>query len=226
MLHAAQRAGARVVYAGSSSAYGDQDVQYKHEAMREDPLSPYAAAKLAGEEGIEAVHRAHTLLLRGTAYLRQAEAQNCIVRHNRDCCILPLRGGGVHSVPEPAVQARASFEQYLKLRPNDGRAIWLLNILAMAVGDYPQAVPARYLVPPKAFASEYDVGRFWDIAPALSVDTFNLCGGVIADDFDGDGLIDIVTSTYDPGGALTCAETRRSVGRPGRSKYRAGTVGN
>jgi len=49
VLHAAQRAGARVVYAGSSSAYGDQDVQYKHEAMREDPLSPYAAAKLAGE---------------------------------------------------------------------------------------------------------------------------------------------------------------------------------
>ena len=49
VLHAAQRAGARVVYAGSSSAYGDQDVPAKHEGLREDPLSPYAAAKLAGE---------------------------------------------------------------------------------------------------------------------------------------------------------------------------------
>ncbi|MCA8963951.1 MAG: NAD-dependent epimerase/dehydratase family protein [Planctomycetes bacterium] len=49
VLHAARIAGARVVYAGSSSAYGDQDVLVKHEQLREDPLSPYAAAKLAGE---------------------------------------------------------------------------------------------------------------------------------------------------------------------------------
>lgn len=49
VLFAAQQNGARVVYAGSSSAYGDQDGQWKHEAMREDPLSPYAASKLAGE---------------------------------------------------------------------------------------------------------------------------------------------------------------------------------
>jgi UDP-glucose 4-epimerase len=49
VLHAAHRAKARVVYAGSSSAYGDQQAEAKHEALREDPLSPYAAAKLAGE---------------------------------------------------------------------------------------------------------------------------------------------------------------------------------
>jgi UDP-glucose 4-epimerase len=49
VLFAAQRAGARVVYAGSSSAYGDQPQQLKHEGLREDPRSPYAAAKLAGE---------------------------------------------------------------------------------------------------------------------------------------------------------------------------------
>ncbi len=49
VLQAAKQAGARVVYAGSSSAYGDQEVLMKHEQLREDPLSPYAAAKLAGE---------------------------------------------------------------------------------------------------------------------------------------------------------------------------------
>jgi len=41
------------------------------------------------------------------------------------------------------------------------------------------------------------------VAAEIGVDTFNLCGGVIADDFDGDGLIDILTSTYDPHGPLT-----------------------
>jgi len=49
VLDAARRQQARVVYAGSSSAYGDQDVARKHESLREAPLSPYAAAKLAGE---------------------------------------------------------------------------------------------------------------------------------------------------------------------------------
>jgi nucleoside-diphosphate-sugar epimerase len=39
----------RVVYAASSSAYGDQPTLPKAEEMRPDPLSPYAVAKLVGE---------------------------------------------------------------------------------------------------------------------------------------------------------------------------------
>jgi nucleoside-diphosphate-sugar epimerase len=39
----------RVIYAASSSAYGDQPTLPKNEAMLPDPLSPYAVAKLVGE---------------------------------------------------------------------------------------------------------------------------------------------------------------------------------
>jgi len=39
----------RVVYAASSSAYGDQPTLPKVETMQPEPLSPYAAAKLMGE---------------------------------------------------------------------------------------------------------------------------------------------------------------------------------
>jgi len=39
----------RVVYAASSSAYGDQPTLPKDEQMLPDPLSPYAVAKLVGE---------------------------------------------------------------------------------------------------------------------------------------------------------------------------------
>src|SRR5262250_3019513 len=39
----------RVVYAASSSAYGDQPTLPKVESMAPDPLSPYAVAKLVGE---------------------------------------------------------------------------------------------------------------------------------------------------------------------------------
>jgi UDP-glucose 4-epimerase len=39
----------RLIYAGSSSAYGDTEVSPKHEGIKPDPLSPYAVQKLAGE---------------------------------------------------------------------------------------------------------------------------------------------------------------------------------
>jgi len=44
----------RIVYASSSSAYGDQDVSPKVETLPNDPRSPYAASKLAGEALIQA----------------------------------------------------------------------------------------------------------------------------------------------------------------------------
>jgi UDP-glucose 4-epimerase len=50
LLDAARRGGVRrVVYAGSSSAYGDQPTPAKHEGLLPSPLSPYAAAKLGAE---------------------------------------------------------------------------------------------------------------------------------------------------------------------------------
>ncbi len=39
----------RIVYASSSSVYGNNDVLPKHESMPPRPMSPYAASKLAGE---------------------------------------------------------------------------------------------------------------------------------------------------------------------------------
>jgi UDP-glucose 4-epimerase len=50
LLMAAKKAGVRrVVYAASSSAYGDTPTLPKVETMRPAPLSPYAVSKLAGE---------------------------------------------------------------------------------------------------------------------------------------------------------------------------------
>ncbi len=50
LFDAAQRAGVRrIVYAGSSSAYGDSPVLPKEETHRGDPLSPYAVTKYVGE---------------------------------------------------------------------------------------------------------------------------------------------------------------------------------
>ncbi len=49
LLAAKEQGVRRVIYAASSSAYGDQPTLPKLESMRPEPLSPYAAAKLVGE---------------------------------------------------------------------------------------------------------------------------------------------------------------------------------
>jgi UDP-glucose 4-epimerase len=51
----------RVVYAASSSAYGDTPTLPKHEAMSPDPISPYAVAKLASEHYMVSFYRCYRL---------------------------------------------------------------------------------------------------------------------------------------------------------------------
>src|SRR5215831_3380722 len=51
----------RVVYAASSSAYGDTPTLPKHEEMRPDPISPYAVAKLASENYMVSFYRCYGL---------------------------------------------------------------------------------------------------------------------------------------------------------------------
>src|SRR5579863_657139 len=51
----------RVVYAASSSAYGDTPTLPKHEAMKPDPISPYAVAKLASEQYMISFFRCYGL---------------------------------------------------------------------------------------------------------------------------------------------------------------------
>jgi UDP-glucose 4-epimerase len=51
----------RLVYAASSSAYGDTPTLPKHEAMKPDPISPYAVAKLASEHYLISFYRCYQL---------------------------------------------------------------------------------------------------------------------------------------------------------------------
>jgi UDP-glucose 4-epimerase len=62
LLVAARDAGVRrVVYAGSSAAYGDKPTLPKHEGMIPDPISPYAVGKLAGEYYMRSFTRVYGL---------------------------------------------------------------------------------------------------------------------------------------------------------------------
>lgn len=62
VLKAAQESGVRrVVYAASSSAYGDNDVEYKIETLSPAPISPYGVAKLAGEMYCQVFYKVYGL---------------------------------------------------------------------------------------------------------------------------------------------------------------------
>lgn len=62
VLVAARAAGVRrVMYAGSSSAYGESPTLPKQEAMVPSPISPYAVAKLAGEQYMRSFYRVYGL---------------------------------------------------------------------------------------------------------------------------------------------------------------------
>ena len=134
--------------------------------------------------------------------LKQGELSNRTNPSARLVCTLPLGNAqGLEDRTGPT-NAIAYLTRLLKMHPGDVRYRWLLNVAHMTLGTYPEGVPEQLRVPDEGLASGYDIGRFEEIAAKVGMDARNLAGGSIMDDFDNDGLLDIVTSTWDPGGAI------------------------
>ena len=96
-------------------------------------------------------------------------------------------------------EAVERFIAYLDEWPGDIRIRWLLNLAYMTLGEYPDSVPKRYLIPVDKFQSQLDVGRFENVAPLVGLTARgpNLAGGSVFDDFTGDGLPDIFSTSLD-----------------------------
>ena len=137
---------------------------------------------------------AKVLLMKAVCNLRIGEQENCLADHNADSCLFPIQGKGVHLLPRGSRAAIALFTQILERDSSRFDAGWLLNIAYMTLGEYPNKVPPQWRIDPKAFASEYDIKHFRDVAGQLGVDVDDLSGGVVLDDFDNDGLLDILVS--------------------------------
>jgi hypothetical protein len=140
------------------------------------------------------VRRVEKLL--AVSYLRLGEQDNCITNHTADSCILPISRKGVHKNQRGSRAAVQSYLSLLKDRPGDLESRWLLNVAYMTLGEYPDKVPPNWLIPEEAFRSDYELKRFTDIAPNLRIDVTGLAGGSIMEDFDGDGHLDIIASSW------------------------------
>ncbi len=136
------------------------------------------------------------------AWLRRGETENCIECHTAESCLLPIQGDGVHQHPESARRAIAVLDRLLEASPDHAAGRWLLNISTMAVGEYPDKVPERFRIAPEVFRSSTRFPRFTNIAARLGLNEVNLSGGSVSEDFDGDGWVDIATSTWDTAGPV------------------------
>jgi hypothetical protein len=137
------------------------------------------------------------IYMQGVTALRRGENDNCVMCRGESSCILPIAAAAIHAKPEGSRQAIAHFTEYLERFPDDLDARWLLNIAHMTLGEYPGRVNPRYLVSLKRFeTSEFDIGKFRDIGHLAGVNKFNESGGAIMDDFDGDGRLDIVVTSF------------------------------
>ena len=134
-------------------------------------------------------------MLAVAAHLRMAEEQNCHLARSRDACLAPIRGQGVHQNREGSTRAAAILQEILRREPDDLRARWLLNIAHMTLGTYPDGVPERQRIPPRAFAADAPFPRFPNLAREAGLDIYALSGGAILDDFDGDGRLDLMVSS-------------------------------
>lgn len=139
------------------------------------------------------------LLLRtlAIAHLQLGEDENCVARHTATSCLLPVTDEAVHALPAHASLAGDLLERYLDSEPDEPMVRWLLNLARMVSGDYPDGVPEPHRLPADALAGS-SFPRWRDIAPELGVNAFDLAGGAVMDDFDGDGLLDLVTSSWHP----------------------------
>lgn len=130
----------------------------------------------------------------GIAYLHKAEMDNNIYHGQGDQCAFPLRSGMAFSKKEDSRRAIEYFQKFLEKVPDDLTSRWLLNYAYMTIGAYPSGVPQKYLIPPSAFESKEEAPHFVDVAAAAGLKRFSMAGGVIVDDFEGNGLLDVVTS--------------------------------
>ena len=134
----------------------------------------------------------------GLAHLQAAEDINCLLHHTASACIIPFDKAAIHKRPEHARKAGDAFLSVLEEHPNAIQSAWLLNLSRMVSGDFPDGVPAPARLPPGALSPETDFPRWVDRGPELGIGVQDLAGGAVMDDFDGDGLLDLVTTTSDP----------------------------
>ena len=126
-------------------------------------------------------------------WLRRGEVENCLARHCCSSCIAPIDPTAVHAEKRGSETAIRLLNEELAKTPENLELRWWLNLAHMTLGSWPDGVPDRHRIDPKAFASEHPMPRFVDVAGRCGVAATTRSGGISIDDFDRDGCLDLMT---------------------------------
>jgi hypothetical protein len=130
------------------------------------------------------------------AYLRLGENENCQENHNEYACILPLKKEAFHLSRTGSENAIQIYTLLQEKYPND-KYLWLMNLAYMTLGEYPDGVPAKYLITyPNWNLEQKNFPAFKEVAIGLGLAENGLSGGVCIDDFNNDGYLDIFATSY------------------------------
>ncbi|MDX1577062.1 MAG: FG-GAP-like repeat-containing protein [Gemmatimonadota bacterium] len=79
--------------------------------------------------------------------------------------------------------------------PADLRARWMLNLAAIGAGTWPDGLEVGLRLSRSELGGEGELPRFPEVAADVGLDAVSVSGGGIVDDFDGDGLLDVMASS-------------------------------
>lgn len=130
------------------------------------------------------------------AALRLGEQENCILNHTTASCIIPIAKAGQHGKTEGSEMAMEIYQEILKATPDDLTSLYLLNVAAMTLGQFPDGIPKSMRLPEGYFESKVDFPMFTEIANSMGLDKRGLAGGVVIEDFNNDGHLDLMISEW------------------------------
>jgi FG-GAP-like repeat/ASPIC and UnbV/PPIC-type PPIASE domain len=134
----------------------------------------------------------------GATYLRRSFEDRLHRNYTAESFLLPIEPR-VSKITSPDAESAADhFLKSLRQDPDDLEVKWLLNITCMTLNKYPNGVPEEHLIAPQTFESVENSGSFEDIASPRGLDVCAMAGGVIMDDFDNDGNLDLIVSSAGP----------------------------
>lgn len=169
---------------------------YSYAGRMDSAIEQYQRAyRIASEKVPHAVPQMEFAL--AVAYLHRSEMVNQAYSAPGEKCLFPMRPGNAFVKKEDSQNAIEHFSKYLEQKPQALDARWLLNLSYATLGTYPDGVPSKYRIPLSAFESKESVSPFIDVAPSAGVAAFSMAGGVIVDDFENNGRLDILTSSMD-----------------------------
>ena len=176
-----------------------QAVEWLNAGASEEALRGFDAWESLAQRVSPGLYEHNHYLLKthqALCWLRLGEQENCLTNHTSASCLLPIQEAGRHLLRRGSEGALGILGPALERYPGDLSMRWLFNIASMTLGLYPDAVPEPLRIPTRTWDSGADIGWFPDVAAAVGADINGLSGGTVVDDFDGDGLLDILVTAW------------------------------